>query len=401
MDAAQSSRAARARRRTAARTGQALTKSKVALAAITTVIAALVYLSGHGGPAATFAGTLKSDEEIVFFPTFAPLPAAPLPGGANPQIKQMLEVPIHGWIFEPYGSGLTREVTFDTLGSLLKLDEAERKSPLFNDRGERFLVDNERGKSPTIRLFDLDLTLADSTADGHTETLLTIPVARGSFTDREFVEFRLKMKAGDRREFKGRVQLIGPKGLSVVSDIDDTIKFSDVLDKRELIRNTFIRKFKPIDGMADVYRHWETKGAAFHYVSGSPWQLYEPLAEFAKNEKFPDGSFHLRKFRLKDRSALTFLDSPEEYKIAKIEPILKAFPERRFILVGDSGERDPEAYGELARRRPNQVAKIAIRNITDAKLGDERMKDAFRNVAPDRLLLFQDVDELKKLPVEK
>jgi hypothetical protein len=368
--------------------------SKVALAAISVAIAALVYWSGHAGPDASLAGPLKSDEEIVFFPTFAVI------SHELDQKKRPLDVPIHGWIFEPYDAGLTREVTFDTLGSLLKLDEAERKSPFFYERGERFLVDNERGKSPRVDILGKDFPLADSTADGHTESLLTIPVDRGPYKDRQVVEFRLQTKAGDRREFKGRVQLIGPTGLSVVSDIDDTIKFSNVLDKRELIRNTFTRKFKPIDGMADVYRDWETKGAVFHYVSGSPWQLYEPLADFAKTEKFPDGSFHLRKLRLKDSSILAFFDAPEEYKIATIERILKAFPERRFILVGDSGERDPEAYGELARRRPNRVAKIAIRNITDAKLTDERMKAAFRDVAPERVLLFKDVEELKKLQVE-
>lgn len=368
--------------------------SKVALAAIFAVIAALVYWSGHVGPAASFAGPLKSDEEIVFFPTFAPISFEP------DQKNRPLEVPIHGWIFEPYDAGLTREVTFDTLGSLLKLDEAERKSPFFYERGERFLVDNERGKSPLIHILGKDYPLAVSAADGHTETFLTIRVDRGSLLDRQVVEFRLQTKAGDRREFQGRVQLIGPKGLSVVSDIDDTIKFSNVLDKRELIRNTFTRKSKPIDGMADVYRDWETKGAAFHYVSGSPWQLFEPLADFAKTEKFPDGSFHLRKLRLKDSSVLAFFDAPEDYKIATIERILKAFPERRFILVGDSGERDPEAYGELARRRPNQIAKIAIRNITDAKLTDDRMKDAFQDVAPERVLLFKDVEELKSLVVE-
>jgi len=368
--------------------------SKVALAAISAAIAALVYFSGQAGPDASLAGPLKSDEEIIFFPTFA-LISHELDAKNRP-----LDVPVHGWIFEPLGSGLTRDAQFAALGKLLKLDEAEQATPYFLARAERFLVDNERGKSPDIHLLDLDLSLVESTADGHTETLFTVPVARGSFADREVVEYRLIPKPGDRREFKGRVQMIAPKGLSVVSDIDDTIKFSNVLDKRELIRNTFTRKFKPIEGMAEVYRDWETKGAVFHYVSGSPWQLYEPLADFAKHENFPDGSFHLRKLRVKDRSILAFLDPPEDFKIATIEPILKAFPERRFILVGDSGERDPEAYGELARRRPNQVAKIAIRNITDAKLGDERMKDASQNVAPERVLLLRDAEELKQVGVE-
>ena len=39
------------------------------------------------------------------------------------------------------------------------------------------------------------------------------------------------------------------------------------------------------------------------------------------------------------------------------------FPGRRFLLVGDSGERDPEVYAEVARRRPEQVTGIAIRQV--------------------------------------
>lgn len=338
---------------------------------------------------------LKSDERILFFPTFAPLGPSPAAGA-----EKRIELPIHGWVFEPVGTGITRRTALSALGDLLELNAVERQLPLFFVRAERFLVDNERGKTPIIRVRDKPYPLAATTSDGHTTSTIVISGPAEDFADRQSIEYQLRTKTGDKRTFAGRVQLIGAKGVSVVSDIDDTIKFSNVLEKRELIRNTFLRPFKPIEGMSDVYQTWETKGAVFHYVSGSPWQLYEPLADFRAQEKFPLGSFHLRKFRIKDRSATTFLAAPEEYKIQTIEPILEAFPERRFILVGDSGERDPEAYGELARRRPKQIAKIAIRNITDATLVDERMKAAFHEVDAKRVVLFRDASELSTISID-
>lgn len=44
--------------------------------------------------------------------------------------------------------------------------------------------------------------------------------------------------------------------------------------------------------------------------------------------------------------------------------MLDAFPESRFILVGDTGEQDMELYAELARERPQQIVAVFVRNVT-------------------------------------
>ncbi len=46
------------------------------------------------------------------------------------------------------------------------------------------------------------------------------------------------------------------------------------------------------------------------------------------------------------------------------------FPKRRFILIGDSGEKDPEVYREIQRRFPAQVQEIMIRDVTNALAND-------------------------------
>ena len=67
---------------------------------------------------------------------------------------------------------------------------------------------------------------------------------------------------------------------------------------------------------------------------------------------------------------------PLEYKLKQIEPILKMFPKRKFILIGDSGVKDPEVYKELFTRYPDQIEKFWIRDVNRAE--DERMKGVLR-----------------------
>ena len=211
------------------------------------------------------------------------------------------------------------------------------------------------------------------------------------------IDFRLTTPAGDARVFSGRVHLVSPEGWSVISDVDDTIKQSGVLDKIELLRNTFLREFAAVDGMSAAYQAWEGEGAAFHYVSAGPWQLYRPLAAFANKSGFPSGSWQLRYFRLQDGSAAAMLAAPDGYKGAEIDQLLKDFPRRRFILVGDTGERDPEIYGEAARRHPERIRLIALRNIADEVLDNPRMQAALMGIPPERIRLFRKATELPQL----
>ena len=141
---------------------------------------------------------------------------------------------------------------------------------------------------------------------------------------------------------------------------------------------------------SEVYRAWADKsGAQFCYVSASPWQLFLPLSEFVKSNRFPSGAFYLNKFRWKDENFLSLFESPERHKPTAIEPLLKQFPRRQFILVGDAGERDPEIYAGLARRYPKQIARILIRDVTGQPADSERYQTAFRGLPPGLWQVFR------------
>ena len=61
---------------------------------------------------------------------------------------------------------------------------------------------------------------------------------------------------------------------------------------------------------------------------------------------------------------------------------------RSLVLVGDSGERDPEIYGNVARLYPKRVLRIFIRAVKGEKPDDERFIKAFKGVPRDKWLIF-------------
>lgn len=186
----------------------------------------------------------------------------------------------------------------------------------------------------------------------------------------------------------GRVRLIEPTGLSVISDIDDTVKITEIpAGTKAVVRNTFFRNFVAAPDMAKMYQGW--KGASFHYVSGGPWQMYGPLSEFLFSEKegFPEGVFHMKNVRKNLLNAITWKDIRElvthhnltfEQKVSQISEIMERFPERKFILVGDSGEKDPEVYREIKKRFSNQVREIRIRDVVNDR---EKNKSRLEGIA--------------------
>ena len=169
---------------------------------------------------------------------------------------------------------------------------------------------------------------------------------------------------------RGRIRLIEPEGVSLISDIDDTIKITDIpAGKDTVLKNTFCREFKSLSEMAKSYS--DLVDVPVHYVSGGPQQMFGPLYDFLIVEPggFPEGTFHLNFFPHNILSAETIrlavggFTSTFDHKVNEITKLMKRFPGRQFILVGDSGEVDPEVYKRIRSERPNQVKEIRIRDL--------------------------------------
>ena len=324
---------------------------------------------------------LKSDEEIIFYPSLAQR----VKGKTN-----LWRAEIRGNVFEPE----KRWLMVAAFGKVMELetdDMTSAEAEMFGNRARLFLVDHERGKKVFIRLGTNEFFVGKSAVDGRFAGEVT-------FSDANETGFRAVLGPGDKRLFRGRIFPVEAEGVSVISDIDDTIKITEVRDRKATLRNTFMREFEPVPGMAQVYLTATNEpNVSFHYVSASPWQLYEPLAGLVTSNGFPAGTFELKEFRWKTRSFFSLFANPEKYKPGVIEPLLKQFPKRTFILIGDSGERDPEVYGALARKFPEQILRILIRDVTSESSDAVRYQKAFRDVPPEKWQVFRETSEIKCL----
>jgi len=329
------------------------------------------------------ASVVRNDEVVTPFPVWARQAG----DGA-------WEARLHGWIYEPEEDSALRGMAVESLRKAFGVEAGDVSADVFRRRARSFLVDNERGKRLTVDLAGRRIVLPPSEPNGHFagDVKLAAKEAEGAVAG----QLAWSVTAADGRRFEGRIQLIAPEGLSVVSDIDDTVKVTEVTDKRKLVENTFLKEFSAVPGMAPLYRRWAAKGAAFHFVSSSPWQLYPELATFLERAGFPPATFHLKRFRIKDSTVFDLLKSGARTKPEQIRPLLDAFPKRRFYLVGDSGEQDPEVYGALARERPDQVRHVFIRNVTGEVRDSARFQAAFAGVAVERWTLFSWPEEIAR-----
>ncbi|RIA94375.1 hypothetical protein C1645_567137 [Glomus cerebriforme] len=160
----------------------------------------------------------------------------------------------------------------------------------------------------------------------------------------------------------GSVSLIEVEGISVISDIDDTIKLTNIVGgPRAALSNTFLYDLCEVPGMAKVYMDWYNKGASIHYVSNSPWQLFPMLKQFFHTKRFPPGSAHLK---LYNDLVKKLFEEPGLSKYNYITEIFEDFPSRKFILIGDSGENDMEIYSKIANKYPKQILHVFIRDVS-------------------------------------
>jgi hypothetical protein len=324
---------------------------------------------------------IKSDEVVTLFP------------GLGWRDGAGWQVDLHGWIFEPEPDSWRRAAFVTALEETVGEDAAS--SDLFASRVRPFLYDNERGKRVSIAVGPRLVRMPPSGADGHFDAITTLDgaVPPGALPAEAIA------RAGDSREFETTVFLVPERGLTVISDIDDTVKISNVTDKEALLRKTFLEPFEVVPGMAARYREWleAAPGGHLHFVSASPWQLYPALVQMLREGGFAAATFSLETMRLQDPDLLQVLASTHKAKVAAIAEHIGRFPLRRFALIGDSGEHDPEVYGEIARRFASQVVYIAIRNVTGDAAAAPRYASAFEGVTA-RWELFEDPARLQGPP---
>lgn len=309
---------------------------------------------------------------------------------------------IHGRVFKdgrvPFGT----RILLRGLKRAMNATPEQIQSETFQRRIDGFLMAPGRRRRIVLRIGNHQFRLQRRTRrNGAFFGTLTLPAdaVPDAPQDGQTIEMHLLRTVDDAGMIgpsDGTIHFVPPKGVSVISDIDDTIKMTGATSRQEMLENTFLRPFEVVEGMAELYQHWHQQGCQFHYVSSSPWELYEPLAELCADSNFPQGSMHLRYFRVRNEMFKRLRPIRRNSKVGIIADIFKRLPQRRFILVGDSGEKDPEVYRFLARRFPRQVSAILIRNLPERPIDSKRMLKLNSVPATTQVTLFETTAEIKE-----
>lgn len=162
----------------------------------------------------------------------------------------------------------------------------------------------------------------------------------------------------------------------VISDIDDTVLQSSATNYLHAARLLLLRNARtrlPFAGVATFYHALQQGTGAVHnpifYVSSSPWNVFNLLVDFFKFQDIPPGPLFLKDYGIS--SEQLFSSGHRSHKLAQIDTIMNTYPHLPFVLIGDSGQKDPEIYTEVVSRHPGRVKAIYIRDVS----GDRRDRE--------------------------
>jgi hypothetical protein len=151
-----------------------------------------------------------------------------------------------------------------------------------------------------------------------------------------------------------------PNNIMVVSDIDDTIKWSHILSPVKMVFDALDYQLA-FKGMPEVYTSLANGGAKFAYVTGAPDLLIDKLQldtipqKVISTNHFPGGETYLNKIG----------EPTEDFKVATITKIMKDNPAVDFVLIGDNGQKDIVTYSRI-RQDPeigSRVQQVFIHKI--------------------------------------
>lgn len=214
------------------------------------------------------------------------------------------------------------------------------------------------------------VTEVETDRDGY----FRIEMAPGSLPppDRRWHTLELAMLAPAMVAATAEVYIPPPESrVVVISDIDDTVMLTGVANKVRMLWRLFVQDAESrtvFPGVSHLYRalHAGPSGReenAMLYVSRAPWGIYEILEEFFQAHDIPVGPIlFLREWGISWRHPIP--RRAKDHKAVLIDAIMTLYADMPVVLIGDSGQHDPELYREIAERHGERIRAVYIRDVT-------------------------------------
>ena len=300
--------------------------------------------------------------------------------GALARLLALLARPVHraqgrgGLVIEAYRGYGSREKAF-LIGRVFRQSTAQGATARtgilahLRDIGRRIGRRKVAGATVSARL---GATTAQTTTDRDGFFRFDLDLVDPPPADRSWHAVALRLEAEPPVLATGAVYV--PRGAMrcvVVSDIDDTVMYTGVGNTLAMLWRLFVadaRSRTAFPGVAALYRalHDGPGGDEDNpvlYVSRAPWGTYDMLTAFFRRHGIPVGpELFLREWGLSWRHPLP--RRAEHHKRDLIGNMLALYADTPFVLIGDSGQHDPEVYAGLVRDHPGRVMAVYIRNVS-------------------------------------
>lgn len=135
----------------------------------------------------------------------------------------------------------------------------------------------------------------------------------------------------------------------IISDVDDTVKVTNVGDKTQAIRAALGSKLA-FAGMSELYRQLLGAGSPperLTFISGSPHKLETKVDAMLRQAGFPAYTLVLRAFREWD-------DPVFDYKVSHLNELYGS-SDARFLMIGDDTEKDPDVYLRFSKSAEDPI----------------------------------------------
>jgi phosphatidate phosphatase APP1 len=144
--------------------------------------------------------------------------------------------------------------------------------------------------------------------------------------------------------------------LVIVSDLDDTLKVTQVQSSRRAVWNgVFTRKV--FAGVPELLNNMQEYVGKTYVLTASPNQIRFNIKRLFKK-------FNLKIDHLYTRSVFRDRDG-FEYKFNRVEKVLEENPSAQLILMGDNTDEDDEVYQAIQKKYPSRIAAIYMHKVKD------------------------------------
>lgn len=157
----------------------------------------------------------------------------------------------------------------------------------------------------------------------------------------------------------------------VICDIDDTVVVTKLPRPFLAAWNSFVldeHARTPTPGIAVMLERllaspttgWDQSPPVV-YLSTGAWNVAQTLTRFLTRNLYPFGPLLLTDWGpTEDR----WFRSGQRHKVEELNRLAVEFPNIKWTLIGDDGQHDPMIYADFARRHPNSVRAVIIRELT-------------------------------------